>query len=192
MSKIFKMIKRNIDVSKISKLIKDNPNDWCEVRKIKDVTGNYMGSDFLPLTIGVTNENTNIIDSNLKQNTHLYSKYMDMINLIKDLGFHEHDRCAFFRLKPNHCIGVHNEVGDYYLDKDRWHLSISGIYEYRVGNEVHIIEPGDFFWFDNKQWHDAKNISDTEDRVSFVWDSKKDMTDYIKDIDVANEIYKRI
>jgi quercetin dioxygenase-like cupin family protein len=47
-----------------------------------------------------------------------------------------------------------------------------GVYEYTVGDEMHLIEPGTFFWFDNKVSHSAYNCGDI-DRLTFVFDVPK-------------------
>ena len=69
-------------------------------------------------------------------------------------------------------MGSHIDSGTYYLTRDRYHLSLQGSYEYWVEDEMHIIEPGTFFWFDNKRYHAAKNVSDV-DRLTFVFDVPK-------------------
>ena len=85
------------------------------------------------------------------------------------------DSCALGGLKItiiSHTVGSHIDNGTYYLTRDRYHLSLQGRYEYWVEDEMHIIEPGTFFWFDNKRYHAAKNISDV-DRLTFVFDVPK-------------------
>ena len=73
-------------------------------------------------------------------------------------------------------MGWHIDDGTYYHSRDRYHLSLQGIYKYWVGDtpddpnaEMHIIEPGTFFWFNNKKYHKALNIGDV-DRLTFVFD----------------------
>jgi hypothetical protein len=55
------------------------------------------------------------------------------------------------------------------LTRDRYHVSIQGTYLYEVDGETHQIEPGTFFWFDNKKFHSAIN-NGTTDRITFVFD----------------------
>jgi len=88
--------------------------------------------------------------------------------------FHAVRRCAFFRIPVGHRVGRHTDFGSYYLDKDRYHLSISGRYQYTVYDadgtaEQVIIEPGTLFWFNNKLDHESVNIAD-EPRVAFIFD----------------------
>ena len=63
----------------------------------------------------------------------------------------------------------HIDWGTYYLNKDRYHLSIQGRYRYTVGDESVEIEPGTFLWFNNKLEHGTENIGD-ETRITFVID----------------------
>ena len=73
--------------------------------------------------------------------------------------------------------GKHIDQGKYYLTKDRYHLSIKGLYRYTVWDdgdddstkEIITVEPGVFFWFDNKKNHMAENIGPAE-RIAFIFD----------------------
>jgi len=101
-------------------------------------------------------------------------------------------------LQPGRSVGWHTDHGTYYKGKDRYHLCLQGAYKYWVGDnpllvsgdmpqhpqteedkqalldtaEMHIIEPGTFFWFDNKKYHRALSIGNV-DRISFVFDVPK-------------------
>jgi quercetin dioxygenase-like cupin family protein len=99
----------------------------------------------------------------------LYNKYTEIRKWLKQHGITQTSRAAFFRLKPGDSVGEHIDDGKYYLTRDRFHLSLQGRYLYTVGNEQHIIEPGTFFWFNNKIPHSAKNVADI-DRLTFVFD----------------------
>ena len=86
-------------------------------------------------------------------------------------------RCAFLKTPIGEITGKHIDEGKYYSTKDRYHLSITGTYRYSVwddGNleftkEEVIIEPGTFFWFNNKNNHMAENIGNCE-RIAFIFD----------------------
>ena len=64
---------------------------------------------------------------------------------------------------------MHIDEGTYYLNKDRYHLSLQSRYQYYVGDETMLVEPGTFFWFNNKIPHGAINVGDV-DRISLVFD----------------------
>ena len=71
-------------------------------------------------------------------------------------------------------VGAHIDEGTYYLDKDRYHLSIQGQYKYFVGNEDVIVDAGTLLWFNNKMPHGTVNLGD-ETRITlflmFLMDS---------------------
>ena len=66
-------------------------------------------------------------------------------------------------------VGAHIDEGTYYLDKDRYHLSIQGQYKYFVGNEDIVVDAGTLLWFNNKIPHGTVNLGD-ETRITFVFD----------------------
>ena len=165
----FRFIDMNVDVSKILKQLLDNPDDWKAVTKIKNISGDLDPYGFLPLTMALIKPGGDSHHTEGQQNTPMYYKYTEIRRWLKSYKCHRHSRAAFFKLKPGGSVGKHIDWGNYYLTRDRYHLSLSGTYEYTVGDEMHVIEPGTFFWFNNKIEHKALCISDT-DRVSFVFD----------------------
>ena len=78
-------------------------------------------------------------------------------------------RCGFLRLPIDGYVGAHIDEGTYYLTKDRYHLSITGQYQYFVGDESVIVDPGTLMWFNNKMPHGTVNLGDVP-RIIFVFD----------------------
>lgn len=166
----FKFIERNVDISKIIKQVNDNPDDWQAVSNYKNIAGDLKPYGFLPLVMAmVPNKNASPKDTEMQVNTPLYKKYSEIRKWLRRKNINNTSRAAFFRLKPGGSVGNHIDDGSYYLTRDRFHLSLQGRYAYDVEGETHIIEPGTFFWFNNKKYHQAKNIADI-DRVTFVFD----------------------
>lgn len=166
----FRFINRNVDVSKILQQVLDNPEDWKAVGTYENTGGNKNPYGFLPLVMGVIeNPTDNIKNSELTCPTPMFDKYTEAIEWLKSQGFTKISRCAFFRLQPGGEVPNHIDDGTYYLSRDRYHLSLQGEYEYTCGDETHVITPGTFFWFDNKDYHTAKNISNV-DRITLVFD----------------------
>ncbi len=169
----FRFIKRNIDIGNILKQVLDNPNDWSAVSTFKNIAGDLNPYGFLPLVMGVVEDpNHSIKDSELQTPTHLFDKYTEIRKWLFNQKFTTISRAAFFRLKPGDSVGRHIDDGKYYLTRDRYHLSLQGTYLYECNDETHLIEPGTFFWFDNKKYHQAKNVSNV-DRITFVFDVPK-------------------
>ena len=177
----FRFIERNVDVKNIVQQVLDNPDDWGVAGSIKGAAGDLQPYGFLPLMMAVVNDTErggfgNPKNTELQQKTPLWSKYTQIRRFLKSYKLHNHSRAAFFRLRPGDTVGWHIDDGTYYHSRDRYHLSLQGVYKYWVGDssddpkaEMHIIEPGTFFWFDNKKYHKALNIGDV-DRLTFVFD----------------------
>jgi hypothetical protein len=166
----FKFIKKNVDISKIAKQVLDNPTDWQAVSTYKNTAGDQNPYGFLPLVMAVVrNAGDSPKDTELQMNTPLFKKYTEIRKWLRNHKIYNTSRAAFFRLKPGDSVGRHIDDGSYYLTRDRFHLSLQGTYAYDVDGETHIIEPGTFFWFDNKKYHKALNVSDV-DRITFVFD----------------------
>lgn len=165
----FRFIHKNLDVSKILQQVLDNPQDWQAVSTYDNIGGDKDPYGFMPMTMAVVREGENPKNAESVQMTPLAPKYTEIWNWLRSQGITQIARAAFFKLAPHQLVLSHIDDGTYYLDKDRFHLALQGRYLYECGGEEHIIEPGTFFWFDNKKHHSADNISDVE-RLTFVFD----------------------
>lgn len=167
----FRFIAR-FDPDPILKQVYDNWGDWKMIAGMgSNIGGDKNPLGFLPLTMGVQfSPEHNIKDSELQKNTPVYSKYTEIIKFLNSHGITKHNRAAFFKLPVGGKVLRHIDDGSYYLTKDRYHVSLQGKYRYCVGDECHVIEPGTFFWFNNKIPHDAENVGDNE-RITFVFDT---------------------
>lgn len=165
----YRFIDRNVDISPILSQLKEQSQDWLAVSRFDNIGGNTNPRGFLPLVMAVVQPGQNPKDVEAIQNTPLFSRYTSVHEWLATWGIQRTARMAFIRLEPGQTNGRHIDEGQYYLTKDRYHLSLQGRYRYQVGDEVHIIEPGTFFWFDNKIPHSSTNISDV-DRIALVFD----------------------
>ena len=68
--------------------------------------------------------------------------------------------------KPTPAYGRHTEVLRI-IEKEM--PGIAGQYQYFVGNETVIVDPGTLLWFNNKMPHGTVNLGD-ETRITFVFD----------------------
>lgn len=174
-SDYIRIIDINIDPKPFLDQIQDD--DWLWVsKKYKQKPQGYGGDDappgFLPLTMGVASADSETLvkKSELQENTELYDRFTEVHAFWKKWGFKSHNRAAFFRLAPGGTVGQHIDEGNYYLTKDRYHLALQGTYRYRVGELEMTVEPGTFFWFNNKVPHAALNVGN-DDRISLVFDA---------------------
>ena len=166
----YRIIATNLDVSDIIKQLDENPNDWSAVSGYDNIAGDLNPYGFLPLVMAVVqNPGDDPKDAEHQQFTPMFDKYWSVRNWLMDQGIPQISRAAFFKLKVGYGVGRHIDIGQYYKTRDRFHLSLKGRYLYEVDGEEYVVEPGTFFWFDNKKYHSALNIGD-EDRISFVFD----------------------
>ena len=177
MGKCIKIIKDKIDVSKVIRQLKKNPQDWDHQKHIEDVQSLLdRGFDDLPVSAlqlimgGVKSKEDFVGDSEINIKTPAYQHHSEIRKILKkEFGGEEIHRCGFLSLPIDEIVGAHIDEGTYYLTRDRYHLSISGRYQYFVGNETVIVDPGTLFWFNNKLPHGTVNIAD-EVRITFVFD----------------------
>jgi hypothetical protein len=117
---------------------------------------------------GISHPNEMVYNTEISIETPAYERHTEVIRFLKR-HFHKFCRCGFLALPIGEMVGTHTDQGTYYLNKDRYHLSIQGRYEYHCGDDVVNVEPGTLLWFDNKKPHGAKNIGDVT-RITFVFD----------------------
>ena len=174
---MIKVIKTGINVSKIIEQLKKYPQDWDHQKHMKDSHSLVdKGFDDLPISalqliIGMVKKNEDFVgDSEMNIKTPAYEHHNEIRKIIhKHLGNKELHRCGFLALPVDEIVGAHIDEGTYYLTRDRYHLSISGRYQYFCGTYTLIVEPGTLFWFNNKLPHGTVNIGD-ETRITFVFD----------------------
>lgn len=177
MSDKIKIIETGIDVSGVLNQIKQYPKDWGSQKNIEntdqlDPTKYLVTADVLQLIVGgIRNKDDYVGDTEICIKTPSFERHTEIIKLLgkRFKRIDKIKRCAFLGLPVGEQVGTHIDFGKYYLSKDRYHISIQGRYLYKVEEEELIIEPGTFFWFNNKLNHSAKNIGDNV-RISFVFD----------------------
>lgn len=174
-----RIIKTGINVSKILKQLEQYPNDWG-VQKTMEGAQSLLDRGFpevnagvLQLVIGgVENAQQYVGDTDICIETPAYRRHTEIVKFLKR-HFKNHSRCGFLSLPIGGEVGTHIDLGDYYLTRDRYHLSIQGNYVYTVGDESVVVEPGTLLWFNNKLPHGTKNVGDCV-RITFVFDVPHD------------------
>jgi len=172
--KNIRIIQTGVDISRILNQLHQYTEDWGSQKNIEnteqqDPSKYTTTADVLQLVMGgITKEGEYVGNTEICIKTPAYERHTEILKFVFD-RFKKLRRCAFLSLPVGEMVGSHIDEGTYYLTKDRYHLSIQGRYEYTVGDEVVIIEPGTFFWFNNKLPHSAVNIGDNV-RITFVFD----------------------
>ena len=177
MGKCIKVIDTKINVTKVIEQLKKNPQDWDHQKNIENIQSlTDHGFADLPVSAlqlimgGVKKKEDFVGDSEINIKTPAYEHHSEIRKIVrKNFGSKELQRCGFLSLPIDEIVGAHIDIGTYYLIRDRYHLGISGRYQYFVGNETIIVEPGTLLWFDNKLPHGTVNIAD-EVRITFVFD----------------------
>lgn len=67
----------------------------------------------------------------------------------------------------------HVDLGPYFQDKDRYSMCLQGTYWFEVGGVGKKVQEGNVLWFDNKQPHEAVNVSSKE-RIAIIFDVPKE------------------
>lgn len=91
-------------------------------------------------------------------------------------------RIAIVYLPKEGVVDAHIDEGEYYADKDRFHLVLSGYYENVVvtppqldakfeGDEKELYSAGELWWFNNKETHHVENKSELP-RITIIFDVK--------------------
>tara|TARA_X000000368_G_scaffold100782_1_gene77709 strand:+ start:399 stop:932 length:534 start_codon:yes stop_codon:yes gene_type:complete len=168
------VLKTGIDVSKIVEQLNKNPSDWGSQKgidntEIKDPHQYITSVDVLQLVMGgITESEKNVGNTEICIKTPAYDHHTEIVNYLSK-RFPTIYRCGFLALPVGEIVGAHIDEGTYYQDKDRYHLSIEGQYEYIVGNERITVDPGTLLWFNNKIPHGTVNLGDVT-RITFVFD----------------------
>lgn len=171
-----RIIKTGINVSKILRQLKEYPEDWGSQKNIEGARSivDDFGFDDLPVGAlqlvmgGVEHPDQFVGDTEICIPTPAAKHHTEIIGFLKR-NFKKFSRCGFLSLPVGGTVGMHIDVGNYYLTRDRYHLSILGRYRYFVGDESVVVEPGTLLWFNNKLPHGTENIGDTT-RITFVFD----------------------
>jgi mannose-6-phosphate isomerase-like protein (cupin superfamily) len=174
--KNIRVIKTGINVSKILAQLKEHPEDWESQKTMDGQVESLLsrGYDDIPVGVlqlivgGVTKAEDFVGDSEICIPTKAFEKHTTIVGFLKR-HFKDVKRCGFLSLPVGGEVGLHIDEGTYYQTKDRYHLSIQGRYEYTVGDEKFIVEPGTLMWFNNKLKHGTQNIGDCT-RITFVFD----------------------
>lgn len=170
-----RIIKTGINVSKMLKQLEQHPEDWGSQTKMDNVDSllNYgyqeLSADVLQLVVGgVKSVDDFVGDTEICVPTPAFHKHTEMVRFLQR-HFKNFRRCGYLSLPIGGVVDSHIDVGTYYSNKDRYHLSIQGRYEYHCGDDVTIVEPGTLLWFNNKKMHGTVNIGDCT-RITFVFD----------------------
>ena len=100
----------------------------------------------------------------------VYPIIFDLMRLVSGIRL---GRVLITRLPPGKSITPHVDSGDHAAYYERYHCILKNLpgSNFRAGNEVVCMRPGDLYWFDNQQEHEVVNHSN-DDRITMIIDIK--------------------
>ena len=170
-----KILKKGIDVSKVIDQLEQYSDDWYIQRRGTDTLLERGYADIevgnLQLIMGAVKKKEDFVgNSELNKPTPAYQRHTEVLKIVKrELPGRDVHRCGFLSLPIDGYVGAHVDEGTYYKTRDRYHLSIAGRYQYFVGEETVIVDPGTLMWFNNKKPHGTVNLGE-ETRKTIVFD----------------------
>jgi hypothetical protein len=167
----------SVDISKMAELVDQESADFLLNTNRQTMLKEQADTETIVL-FGAATENmlTNTqrwhsesISTN-EQNCKKFSIIVEFLKAFAKENNAELKRASIIKLAAGGVVLPHPDYGGYYVDKDRYHLVLSGAYTYVVHDDSIIrAKPGDLFWFDNKLEHYSINTSD-KPRISIIFD----------------------
>lgn len=175
--KEFRLIDPQVNIPPLLAEIAANADLWLrdtsrqdKVKVQRETQTIYLRSAVKPLPPGVTHSN----DVQPSQRTQVASRFPQIMGWLADLAQSvggELGRATLVRLAPCGRVYRHIDQGEYYRLRDRYHLvlyspagSLLG-----AGAEWVRMQPGEFWWFNNKAPHEAYNEAD-DWRIHLIFD----------------------
>jgi outer membrane protein assembly factor BamB/orotate phosphoribosyltransferase len=172
--KYFKLIRSGIDVVPLLEEIYSQEQAWLlntsrqdKIRVQRDTNTIFISGPVARPDLNV-NENQ---ESNVTAVSKLFPRALAFMTGVANEMNSQLSRATIVRLKPKSQVSRHIDAGSYYLIRNRFHLvlySSSGSLLMSGGEQVRM-KAGELWWFDNKQYHEARNESD-EWRVHYIFD----------------------
>lgn len=101
-----------------------------------------------------------------------FPKCLEILKWLKDMLKVELYRVAILKLQDEgDQVYPHYDKGEYYIDKHRYHLVLSGYYDYNVDGETQVFSAGELWWFDNKKFHHSVNRTPMP-RIALCFDGR--------------------
>jgi outer membrane protein assembly factor BamB/orotate phosphoribosyltransferase len=172
--KCFKLIRSGINVAPLLEEVRSQEHAWLlntsrqdKIRVQRDTNTIFLSGPVARPDLNV-NENQ---ETRLTGVSALFPKALAFMNGVAKEMNSELSRATIVRLKSKSEVLRHIDTGSYYLIRDRFHLvlySSMGSVLMSGGEQVRMRE-GELWWFDNKQYHEARNESD-EWRIHYIFD----------------------
>lgn len=170
----FRLVDKDIDVRPLLAEIDGQEDVWLANTIRQDQIKVHRETNTIYLRSAVPRPDLHLNENHESEPTSQAARFplaMGFLNHVAEQLKSQVSRAIIVRLKPHSEIGIHIDVGSYYLIRHRYHLVLRSKCGsvLRAGNEQVRMQEGELWWFDNKQHHSAFNESD-EWRVHYIFD----------------------
>jgi hypothetical protein len=172
--KFFRLIHSDIDVAPLLTEIEANEAAWLLNTGRQDKIPVQRDTNTIFLRNAVRRPDLHLNENQECQPTKISANFPRAVSFMTGVARAMNAqlaRATIVRLKPRSQVGLHIDVGSYYLIRDRYHLVLKSRSESILisGNEQVRMREGELWWFDNKQHHGALNESD-DWRIHYIFD----------------------
>jgi len=163
--RFFRLITSGIDVEPFLAEIRANENAWTLNESRQQTNRAHRDTNTIFIRSAVRRTDLSIHENQESEFTQLARSLPDTVRFLKSFARNRGarlSRAAVVRLKPRSKVHRHVDAGSFYFIRDRYHLvlqSAAGSLMFS-GNESVLMRHGELWWFDNKQFHEARNESD--------------------------------
>jgi outer membrane protein assembly factor BamB/orotate phosphoribosyltransferase len=172
--KYFKLIRAGIDVAPLLEEVHSQEDAWLLNTSRQDKIRVQRDTNTIFISGPVSRPDLNVNENQESTFTSVSKLFPKAVAFMTDFAKEMNSnlaRATIVRLKPKSKVARHIDVGSYYLIRDRFHLvlySSAGSVLMSGGEQV-LMQEGELWWFDNKQYHEAFNESD-EWRIHYIFD----------------------
>jgi len=172
--KYFKLIRSGIDAAPLLEELRSQEDAWLINTSRQDKIQAHRDTNTIFLSNAVPRPDLNINENQETRLTPVSKRFPRALTFLtefaREMNCHL-SRATIVRLKAESKVLRHIDEGSYYFLRDRFHLvlqSPTGSLLMSGGEEVRMRE-GELWWFDNKQYHEARNESG-DWRIHFIFD----------------------
>ena len=170
----FHLVYANIPVDGLVDEIQQHENLWSANTSRQDTIRVQRHTNTIFLRSAVKRPDLHVNENQESRPTavsQLFPKALQFMSAIAQEFNAELSRATIVRLMPHSSVPMHIDIGSYYLIRNRYHLVLvsSEGSVMSAGGESVCMRPGELWWFDNKQHHDAHNTSSAW-RLHYIFD----------------------
>lgn len=171
--KNFELIRSDVDIRELYNEVQSQPNNWYYYTGRQEQILLHKDTMSIPLTYRDVTPGVDFNDSHIVRQTEMYHYYPKIMHFVNQFCYNQNMKpgiIAIVKLFGGKEVLKHSDVGEYYLQRNRFHLNIHGTYDFYVNDDRVTIEEGNFYRIDNKMPHRAVNNMPHE-RIAIIFDA---------------------